>query len=99
MDYGPDYPPPEPAPAGPSGVNWQRLGQRCINTIAIYCAIAGIGLAALSIWDALTVRHLSFQDRPDPGYTMTIVSPSPHPAVPSHRQCPSPLPHGRTSPC
>ena len=70
MDYGPDYP-----PAEPERIDWRRLAQRCINTLAVYCAIAGLGLAALSIRDA---SQQTSSSTPHGGYRMTILSPSPH---------------------
>lgn len=77
MDYGEDWPPPpQPFPATPPPVDWRRVGQRCINIVAVYCAIFGIGLACLVVRDAITTEHTSSPD--SPGYSVTFVDPSPH---------------------
>ncbi|GAA4514740.1 hypothetical protein GCM10023191_083680 [Actinoallomurus oryzae] len=77
MDYGRADAEPERA----SAVDWARVAKRAIRLIAIHHAIAGIGLFALVVREATTVRH--FTDPPPPSAGVTS-SASPHPAT-AHR--------------
>jgi hypothetical protein len=76
MDYGDDWPPaPQPpAQARPERIDWRQLAQRCINAIALFSAIAGIGLALLVVHDAM-IQRSSVPSTPQPAYTITTVTP------------------------